>query len=71
MSSVTSSYIFFKDIFCMYNYCNVVLHLNDFNLLCTSDSCMRTLANSEDPDEMQHNVKFYQGLQYLQSQKRS
>ena len=26
---------------------------------------MGTLANSEDPDEMQHNAAFHQGLHYL------
>ena len=26
---------------------------------------MGTLANSEDPDEMQHNATFHQGLHYL------
>ena len=26
---------------------------------------MGTLANSEDPDEMQHNAAFHQGLRYL------
>ena len=29
-----------------------------------------TLANSEDPDEMQHNAAFYQGLHYLLIQKK-
>ena len=27
---------------------------------------MGTLANNEDPDEMQHNAAFYQGLHCLQ-----
>ena len=26
---------------------------------------MSTLANSEDPDEMQHHAAFHQGLRYL------
>ena len=26
---------------------------------------MGTLSNSEDPDEMQHNAAFHQGLHYL------
>ena len=26
---------------------------------------MRTLANSADPDEMQHNAAFHQGLHFL------
>ena len=26
---------------------------------------MGTLANSEDPDEMQHNTAFHQGLHFL------
>ena len=30
---------------------------------------MHTLANSEDPDEMRHNVAFHQGLHYLLRQK--
>ena len=32
---------------------------------------MSTLANSEDPDEMPHNVAFHQGLHFLPRQKRS
>ena len=32
---------------------------------------MRTLANSEDPDEMLHNAAFHQGLHFLLRQKRS
>ena len=32
---------------------------------------MGTLANSEDPDEMQHNAAFHQGLHYLLSQNQS
>ena len=31
---------------------------------------MGTLANSEDPDEMPHNVAFHQGLHCLLSQNR-
>ena len=30
---------------------------------------MGTLTNSEDPDEMQHNAAFHQGLHYLLRQK--
>ena len=30
---------------------------------------MDTLANSEDPDEMQHNATFHQGLHCLQNTK--
>ena len=36
-----------------------------FNSLHTSDSFMRTLANSVDPDEMPHSATFYQGLHCL------
>ena len=32
---------------------------------------MCSLANSEDPDEMPHNVAFNQGLHYLLRQRRS
>ena len=32
---------------------------------------MCTLANSDDPDEMPHNVAFHQGLHYLLRRKRS
>ena len=32
---------------------------------------MGTLANSEDPDEMQHNAAFHQGLQCLLRLKQS
>ena len=32
---------------------------------------MRTLANSEDPDEMPHTAAFHQGLHSLLRQKRS
>ena len=32
---------------------------------------MGTLINSDDPDEMQHNVAFQQGLHYLRRLKRS
>ena len=32
---------------------------------------MCTLANSEDPDEMPHNVAFHQGLHYLLRQEQS
>ena len=32
---------------------------------------MPTLANSEDPDVMLHNVAFHQGLHYLLRQRRS
>ena len=32
---------------------------------------MRSLVNTEDPDEMSHNVAFYQGLHCLLRQKRS
>ena len=28
---------------------------------------MRAFANSEDPDEMPHNVKFHQGLHFLKT----
>ena len=31
---------------------------------------MRTVANIEDPDEMQHNAAFHQGLHCLLRQKR-
>ena len=30
---------------------------------------MCTFANSEDPDEMQHNAAFHQGLHFLKRQK--
>ena len=33
--------------------------------LYTDDSLTRTFVNSEDPDEMPHNVKFHQGLHCL------
>ena len=36
-----------------------------FNPLYASVSKMHTLANSEDSDEMLHNVSFHQGLHYL------
>ena len=36
-----------------------------FNPLHTGNAKMGTLANSEDPDEMQHNAAFHQGLHYL------
>ena len=39
-----------------------------FNHLYTSDSYMHTLGNNEDPDEMQHNAAFHQGLHCLLSQ---
>ena len=42
-----------------------------FTLSYTGDSEMRTLANSEDPNEMPHEAAFYQGLCYLLRQKRS
>ena len=42
-----------------------------FNPLYTSDSLMRTLANSEDPDEMRPNAASHQGLHYLIIQKQS
>ena len=35
------------------------------NPLKTGNSIMGTLANSEDPDEMLHNVAFHQGLHCL------
>ena len=36
-----------------------------FNPLYTGNTLMGTLANSEDPDEMQHNAAFHQGLHCL------
>ena len=37
-----------------------------YNHMYTCDSYkMRSLANSEDPDEMPHNVAFHHGLHYL------
>ena len=46
------------------------------NLICvdslyTGNSYMGTLAKSEDPDEMQHNVAFHQGRHCLLKLKRS
>ena len=41
------------------------------NPLYASDSLIHTLANSEDPDELPHNVAFHQGLHYLIIQKQS
>ena len=42
------------------------------NPLCTGDFSMRSLGNSEDSDEMQHNAAFHQGLHCLPlRQKRS
>ena len=35
------------------------------NPLYTGNSSTGTLANSEDPDEMPHDVAFHQGLDYL------
>ena len=32
---------------------------------------MSTFTNSEEPDEMSHNVAFHQGLHYLERSKRS
>ena len=32
---------------------------------------MSTFANSEDPDEMQHNAAFHQGLHFLLKSKQS
>ena len=46
--------------------------LNSFlNPLYTSDSYMRTLSNSEHPDEMLHDAVFHQGLHCLLRQKLS
>ena len=41
------------------------------NPIDTCDFYMRTLANSEDPDEMPHHAAFHLGLHYLLRQKRS
>ena len=42
-----------------------------FKSLYTSDSLMHIFANGEDPDELQHNAAFYQGLHCLIRQKGS
>ena len=39
------------------------------NPLYNDDSLIRTFANSDDPDDMSHNVTFHQGLHYLSRQK--
>ena len=41
------------------------------NSLYTSDPKRSTLENSVDPDEMSHNVAFYQGLHCFLRQKQS
>ena len=41
------------------------------NPLWARNPSMDTLTNSEDPDEMPHNVAFHQGLHCLQRQNRS
>ena len=41
------------------------------NPISTSDSKMRTLSNSEDPDEMLHSAAFHQGLHCLLRLKRT
>ena len=56
-------------------YFIAILHLhvyNDFGpqvlitlILCILETQTGTLANSEDPDEMQHNAAFHQGLHCL------
>ena len=43
----------------------VVIGTQRVNLLKTRDPDMGTLANTEDPDEMQHNAAFHQGLHCL------
>ena len=42
-----------------------------FNLLKTRNPNVGTFANSEDPDEMPHDVAFHQGLHFLLRQKQS
>ena len=39
--------------------------MNHFNPSYIGNSLTDTLANSEDPDEMQHNAAFHQGLHCL------
>ena len=45
---------------------NSSLYFFLFNPLCTGNPKKGTLANTEDPDEMQHNAAFHQGLHGLQ-----
>ena len=47
-----------------------MLSMTRINPLDTYDFYMRTLANSEDPDEMPHIAAFHQGLYCLPRQKR-
>ena len=35
------------------------------NQVCAINNPLDTLVNGEDPDEMQHNAAFHQGLHYL------
>ena len=44
---------------------NIVGYSRFFNPLYTGNPKMGILANSEDPDEMQHNAAFHQGLHCL------
>ena len=52
-------------------HCLLMSHIKDAKLKWVKHSknrspSMGTLANSEDPDEMQHNAAFHQGLHSLQ-----
>ena len=47
------------------------VHVLVYLPLFTGDSQRNNLANSEDPDERQHNVAFHEGLHCLLRQKQS
>ena len=54
----------------LFNNCNIKIikfytHNEHNNPFCTSNSKMRTLENSEDPDEMPPYAAFHQGLHFL------
>ena len=67
--SAVQNYICHHD---LYKLCETISRpYTLFNLLYTSNSKMRTLTNSEDPDEMPHDAAFQQGLHCCSRTKKS
>ena len=50
-------------------FINWLIQFHNIEPLYTDDSLTRTFANSEDPDEMPHNVTFHQGLHFFKDKK--